>query len=65
MGTYIHGILDNPAFIDRLLAPYAGKLAEAASTFDYHAFKEEQYNRLACHVRKHVDVPQLYGILSR
>ncbi len=65
MGTYIHGILDNPAFIDRLLAPHAGKLAEAASTFDYHAFKEEQYNRLAGHVRKHVDVPQLYGILSR
>ena len=65
MGTYIHGILDNPAFIDRLLAPHAGKLAEAASTFDYHAFKEEQYNRLADHVRKHVDVPQLYGILSR
>jgi adenosylcobyric acid synthase len=65
MGTYIHGILDNPAFIDHLLAPHAGKLAEAASTFDYHAFKEEQYNRLADHVRKHVDVPQLYGILSR
>lgn len=64
MGTYIHGILDNPAFIDRLLAPHAGKLAEAASTFDYHAFKEEQYDRLADHVRKYVDMPRLYDILQ-
>jgi len=64
MGTYIHGILDNPAFIDRLLAPHADKLTEA-STFDYHAFKEEQYDKLADHVRKYVDLPQLYDILSR
>jgi len=62
MGTYIHGILDNPAFIDRLLAPHADKLTEA-STFDYHAFKEEQYDKLATHVRKYVDMPLLYDIL--
>ena len=62
LGTYIHGILDNPAFIDRLLAPHGAKLAEAAS-FDYHAFKEEQYDKLADHVRKYVDVPLLYDIL--
>jgi len=63
MGTYIHGILDNPAFIDRLLAPHAGKLTEA-STFDYHAFKEEQYDKLADHVRQYVDIALLYDILS-
>ena len=62
MGSYIHGILDNPAFIDRLLAPHADKLTEA-STFDYHAFKEEQYDKLAAHVRKYVDMPLLYDIL--
>ena len=28
MGTYIHGILDNPEFIDFLLKPFAGKLSE-------------------------------------
>ena len=64
MGTYIHGILDNPAFIDRLLAPHAGKLAEASSSFDYHAFKEEQYDKLADHVRKYVDIALLYDIIS-
>lgn len=25
VGTYIHGILDNPSVIDWLVAPYAGK----------------------------------------
>ena len=64
MGTYIHGILDNPAFIDRLLAPHAAKLTEAAASFDYHAFKEQQYDKLAAHVRKYVDVPLLYDILK-
>ena len=64
MGTYIHGILDNPAFIDTLLAPHSDKLAEGAERFDYHAFKETQYDRLADHVRKYVDMPLLYDILK-
>ena len=64
MGSYIHGLLDNPAFIDRLLAPHGSKLTEAAAAFDYHAFKEEQYDRLADHVRKYVDIPMLYDILK-
>jgi adenosylcobyric acid synthase len=64
MGTYIHGILDNPAFIDRLLAPHSARLAESAAAFDYHTFKEEQYDRLADHVRQYVDIPLLYKILS-
>ena len=64
LGTYIHGILDNPAFIDRLLAPHREKITEAAAAFDYHAFKEQQYDKLADHVRKYVDVPLLYDILK-
>lgn len=47
MGTYIHGILDNPSFIDFLLEPFADKIADAGKSFDYHQFKEEQYNKLA------------------
>ena len=64
MGTYIHGILDNPAFIDFLLEPFAGKLSDAAKSFDYHQFKEEQYDRLAEHVRRHVNLPLIYQILT-
>lgn len=50
MGTYIHGILDNPEFIDFLLKPFAGKLSETAEAFNYQQFKEEQYDKLAEHV---------------
>jgi adenosylcobyric acid synthase len=64
MGTYIHGILDNPAFIDTILSPHSGKLAEGAERFDYHAFKETQYDKLADHVRKYVDIPLIYDILK-
>ena len=64
MGTYVHGILDNPSFVDFLLEPFAGKLAaERVATFDYAAFKEQQYDRLADHVRQYVDVERLYAIL--
>lgn len=63
MGTYIHGILDNPAFIDALLAPYAEKAAEGTAQ-DYAAYKNEQYDRLAAHVRSHLNMSLLYDILS-
>ena len=62
MGTYVHGILDNPSVINYLLEPFADKLKETA--FDYKAFKEEQYDKLAAHVRKHVDLPLIYQILT-
>ena len=64
MGTYIHGILDNPAFIDFLLEPFADKLADAGTAFDYQQFKEEQYDKLADHVRRHINLPLIYQILT-
>lgn len=63
MGTYIHGILDNAAFIDYLLAPFAGK-PERKTEFDHRAFKEAQYDRLADHIRRHVDMEAVYRILE-
>ena len=64
LGTYIHGILDNAAFIDRLLEPFKEKIQERTSHFDYQTYKEEQYNRLAEHVRRHVDMDKIYEILT-
>lgn len=64
MGTYIHGVFDNPAFVDKLLQPYADKLKTAEAPFDYQAFKEQQYDLLADHVRQYVDIPRLYQILQ-
>ena len=64
MGTYVHGILDNAPFVDFLLQPFADKLVGSDKAFDYQKFKEEQYDRLAEHVRKHVDMEQIYKILT-
>ena len=64
MGTYIHGILDNASFIDFLLQPHAHKLTEEATAFDYQQFKEQQYDKLADHVRAHVRLPLIYQILT-
>ena len=64
MGTYVHGILDNAAFVEFLLAPFADRLTAAVKPFDYHAFKEQQYDRLAAHVRQHVDMDMIYQILT-
>ena len=64
MGTYVHGILDNASFVDFLLLPFAEKLSQTKASFDYQAFKEEQYDKLADHVRQHVDMQRIYKILT-
>ena len=63
IGTYIHGILDNQPVIDYLLKPFKTQntMSDAQSIED---FKQQQYDRLADHVRKHVDMKQIYKILS-
>ena len=63
-GTYLHGVLDNAPVVNALLAPFADRLAAATAPFDYAAFKEEQYNRLADHVRKHLDMNRIYDIIK-
>lgn len=64
MGTYIHGILDNPGFVDFLLKPFKEKLAHSSHLFDYNQFKEEQYDKLAAHIRQHVNMSLIYQILE-
>lgn len=61
-GTYIHGILDNQEVIDYLVSPYTDKLTD--KPFDYAAFKEEQYDKLAEHVRSCVDMELVYKIMQ-
>ena len=64
MGTYVHGILDNAPFVDFLLSPFSDKIKQAGKPFDYQAFKEEQYDKLALHVRQHVEMEKIYQILT-
>jgi len=61
LGTYIHGILDNAGFVDYLIRPYLSTSAE--TSFDYAQFKEEQYDKLAAHVRKYVNMELVYSMI--
>jgi len=63
LGTYIHGILDNAGFVDYLIQPYLKDIS-AETGFDYNEFKEEQYDKLAAHVRKHVNMELVYSMIK-
>ena len=65
IGTYIHGFLDNAPVIEHLLREKViVKSDKFATAFNYADFKEQQYDKLAEHVRKYVDIPRLYQILQ-
>lgn len=60
-GSYMHGILDNPIVLDFL----AEGLSKAETTsFNYASFKETQYDKLAAHIRAHVDMEYIYHSLE-
>ena len=65
IGTYIHGFLDNPPVINHILSTCHQCCDNVAAPNQTHAdFKEEQYNKLADHVRQHVDIDRIYQILT-
>ena len=66
MGTYIHGFLDNAPVIEYLLRNAHSTLHTPHSSLQisYSDFKQQQYDKLAEHVRQHVDMDKLYQILS-
>ena len=57
-GSYLHGILDNPEVLEQLAGGSGCATGQAA--FDYAAFRETQYDRLADLVRAHVDLEKIY-----
>ncbi|WP_110051027.1 cobyric acid synthase [Chitinophaga sp. S165] len=62
-GTYIHGILDNAVVIDDLLKDHTTK--RSSVPFDYLAYKDAQYDKLAQHLREHIDMDYIYRQLKR
>lgn len=60
-GTYMHGILDNTVVLDYLARGFRHN--EEAAPFDYNAFKNEQYDKLAALVRQNVDMDSIYNSL--
>ena len=64
IGTYIHGFLDNAPVIEHILSEKLKVKGEMWATVpNYRDFKEQQYDKLAAHVRKYVDIDKLYQIL--
>ena len=64
IGTYIHGFLDNPSVIEFILKGKAEKTDQPIQNETYEEFKDRQYDLLAEHVRKYVDVERLYEIIA-
>jgi len=63
-GSYIHGILDNDVVIRKILLPYADMPSDSGVP-DYAAYRQEQYDKLASELRKYLDIPLIYSIMSR
>jgi len=63
-GTYMHGILDNRAVIEQLLQQAGSRRPENIQWSDYAVFKQRQYDRLAEHIRLHLDLPFIYRSLQ-
>lgn len=61
MGTYLHGVFDQPELLAELLK-WAG--LNQLDSFDYPAFRDEQINRLADAVEEVMPLNALFSLLS-
>ncbi len=61
-GSYMHGLLDNQSIIEYLLTPFSHKKLQ--NSLSYSEFKELQYDKLANHVRQHVDLDKIYNFMG-
>ena len=64
IGTYIHGFLDNPSVIEFILKPFGQESPSKGDLEGLEDFKDRQYDLLADHVRKYVDMDKLYEIMA-
>ncbi len=58
-GTYMHGIFDNHVVVDSLISPFTNQKSAAQS---YSDFKEQEYDKLADHFRKNLDMEKVYNL---
>ncbi len=54
-GTYIHGILDHSIVIEDVLQNFTN----TKTSFDYKAYKEENYDKLAALLEKNIDIDSI------
>lgn len=60
-GTYIHGLFDSRDFRQAFLDTLPGRTNGA---FDYRAYREEQYDKLADLLRQSLDMEKIYEIMG-
>ena len=58
-GTYLHGLFDEWSACEYLLGKFGRLTSESGSHMEY---KEKQYDLLADHFRKHLDMERLFNI---
>ena len=66
-GSYVHGIFDGGDIAVRIVQALADKKGvswKSEAGGDYHAFKEQQYDKLAQGLREHLDMEYVYSILQ-
>jgi adenosylcobyric acid synthase len=66
-GSYLHGLFDNDGLRHRVISRLQQgddlvPTRERLSSF--HHWKEEQYDKLAAHLRKHIDMDRIYQIIG-
>ena len=68
LGTYVHGIFDGPGIAEELITALLKKKGccqnRESRSFDYAAYKEQQYDKLADMLRESLDMQQIYKIMS-
>ncbi|MEF2692176.1 MAG: cobyric acid synthase CobQ, partial [Eubacteriales bacterium] len=65
-GTYLHGVFDAPKAALRTAQALAKKkgVTLTGEALDTHAYKEQQYDKLADSVRKSLDMEWIYRIME-
>ena len=65
-GTYLHGVFDAPEAALRTAQALAKKkgVTLTGEALDTHAYKEQQYDKLADSVRKSLDMEWIYRIME-
>jgi len=61
-GTYLHGIFDNSSVIQAILTS-CGKETKVQE-FNYAEYKNEQYDKLADHIRSSCDMEYIYRVME-
>lgn len=63
VGTYVHGLFDEPAACDAILR-WAGLNTQSAQSVDYQSHRLQQLDRLADQVEQYLDTDRLRSLLQ-